>query len=359
MSNLPQNLESTRINLVPKEQKGSAKKNELLSPQYTKNAGSSKKKEQTPVHSLKASEEIFKKPVSSVKKTPKTRRKQKVTPKYLEICDSDTSSTSDDYDDNFKPNDTWNASSDDDAEEEVRIRRRTIARENKTDEDIVFVRETEEDRQKKLEDLLERSEYKKPPMLGDAITPKISKKKLFTHSHFDDEEDMAKTEEKENDVTEEDGLIQNPFLLPKKIDKPVNRTPKKTPTFKTTPLKLTNNYRVFSFLKSLDDSVDVIYCHPEALAYRKTYKSKKSELTERLFKMYNEKVFNNQIIDVPIKWNKKLLNTAGRCNNSRRNGVRQSQLELSDKVLTSANRLRCTLIHEMCHAATWVSSDLR
>lgn len=30
------------------------------------------------------------------------------------------------------------------------------------------------------------------------------------------------------------------------------------------------------------------------------------------------------------------------------------RIELSEKVLTSADRLRCTLIHEMCHAATWI-----
>lgn len=29
-------------------------------------------------------------------------------------------------------------------------------------------------------------------------------------------------------------------------------------------------------------------------------------------------------------------------------------IELSEKVLTSADRLRCTLIHEMCHAAVWM-----
>lgn len=34
--------------------------------------------------------------------------------------------------------------------------------------------------------------------------------------------------------------------------------------------------------------------------------------------------------------------------------VRSSVIELSDKVLTSADRLRCTLMHEMCHAATWL-----
>lgn len=35
-------------------------------------------------------------------------------------------------------------------------------------------------------------------------------------------------------------------------------------------------------------------------------------------------------------------------------GVRSSVIELSEKVLTSADRLRCTLIHELCHAATWI-----
>jgi len=33
---------------------------------------------------------------------------------------------------------------------------------------------------------------------------------------------------------------------------------------------------------------------------------------------------------------------------------RSSVVELSVKVLTTADRLRCTLIHELCHAAAWV-----
>lgn len=33
------------------------------------------------------------------------------------------------------------------------------------------------------------------------------------------------------------------------------------------------------------------------------------------------------------------------------------RIELSEKVLTSADRLRCTLIHELCHAATWIFND--
>lgn len=34
--------------------------------------------------------------------------------------------------------------------------------------------------------------------------------------------------------------------------------------------------------------------------------------------------------------------------------LKPNKIELSEKVLTSADRLRCTLIHEMCHAATWI-----
>lgn len=69
--------------------------------------------------------------------------------------------------------------------------------------------------------------------------------------------------------------------------------------------------------------------------------------------MYNELVFENELV-APCSWNKKLLNTAGRCHLTRIGGTRKSRIELSEKVLTSADRLRCTLIHEMCHAATWV-----
>lgn len=78
----------------------------------------------------------------------------------------------------------------------------------------------------------------------------------------------------------------------------------------------------------------------------------KEELTDKLFSLYNQHIFQNALV-APCTWNKKLLNTAGRCHLSRVGGLRKSRIELSDKVLTSADRLRCTLIHEMCHAATW------
>ena len=73
-----------------------------------------------------------------------------------------------------------------------------------------------------------------------------------------------------------------------------------------------------------------------------------------------------------IAWNARLTKTAGMCiqrklkitkkpnhsfaspNNTGIEEVRASKIELSTKVLDSPDRLRDTLIHEMCHAAAWV-----
>ncbi|XP_065361595.1 germ cell nuclear acidic protein [Calliphora vicina] len=109
----------------------------------------------------------------------------------------------------------------------------------------------------------------------------------------------------------------------------------------------------YNFLKSLDVTVSKTLCHPDALYYRDNYRTKKEDLSKILYDMYNEKLFKNQL-NVPITWNKKLSNTAGRCLNKKKLGLRSSVIELSDKVLTSGDRLRCTLIHELCHAATWI-----
>ena len=66
--------------------------------------------------------------------------------------------------------------------------------------------------------------------------------------------------------------------------------------------------------------------------------------------------------DTEIVWKPRLLKTAGTCVSKWKkvNGekVRFFQINLSSKVLDSADRLRDTLIHEMCHAASWVISGI-
>lgn len=108
------------------------------------------------------------------------------------------------------------------------------------------------------------------------------------------------------------------------------------------------------FLASLDMKISRGIADVQALVFRDQYKQRKEELALRLFHLYDERVFEKALSAVPVRWNKKLLTTAGRCVNMSRLGQRSAEVELSEKVLTSADRLRCTLIHEMCHAAAWI-----
>ncbi|XP_001354739.2 uncharacterized protein Gcna [Drosophila pseudoobscura] len=151
------------------------------------------------------------------------------------------------------------------------------------------------------------------------------------------------------------------------IAKNTNVTPKASPILKllapkTAPPKVIsrklkeqpkNNEGKCSFLKSLEGQVSREFSDKEALFYRENFAKNKEQLAERLYKMFNADVFNNEL-DVTITWSKLLRNTAGRCMNKRKFNQRISVVELSVKVLTTADRLRCTLIHELCHAATWV-----
>ncbi|KAK2184594.1 hypothetical protein NP493_258g01034 [Ridgeia piscesae] len=57
-----------------------------------------------------------------------------------------------------------------------------------------------------------------------------------------------------------------------------------------------------------------------------------------------------------ITWNKRLIKTAGFCAYNKRVATpsdRNVRIELSVKVCDTAERVRDTLIHELCHAAVW------
>lgn len=61
-----------------------------------------------------------------------------------------------------------------------------------------------------------------------------------------------------------------------------------------------------------------------------------------------------------ITWNKRLLTTAGitkLCLKS--SGLMEAKIELSEKVIDTEERLRSTLLHELCHAAAWLLSSER
>lgn len=92
-------------------------------------------------------------------------------------------------------------------------------------------------------------------------------------------------------------------------------------------------------------------------------------------KIFNDQVFGSKLKGIPVTWSNKLTSTAGYCRNRKMfvpfscsfvfhimqnmcncfsGGVRKCAISLSDKVLTAPGRVRDTLIHELCHAASWI-----
>ncbi|EFO24227.2 hypothetical protein LOAG_04258 [Loa loa] len=78
----------------------------------------------------------------------------------------------------------------------------------------------------------------------------------------------------------------------------------------------------------------------------------REELTAKLFDVYRRRCFENKLdANMVLEWNARLRLTAGRCR-CKPNGT--ADIELSIKVCDTPERLRDTLLHEMCHAAVWV-----
>ncbi|TEB39127.1 hypothetical protein FA13DRAFT_1725086 [Coprinellus micaceus] len=77
---------------------------------------------------------------------------------------------------------------------------------------------------------------------------------------------------------------------------------------------------------------------------------------QTLFAEINRTVFQQQLPeDTKLNWNKRLLTTAGRAKWHRsKEGVQTAEIELAEKILTSSERIRNTLSHEMCHLASWI-----
>lgn len=111
-------------------------------------------------------------------------------------------------------------------------------------------------------------------------------------------------------------------------------------------------------------TVPLSQCDNSARVFKETYKTNKDTLARKLFNLYNETIFEKQIpTGTIIEWSERMTNTAGYCYCKkiiRKSGVveRTVRIVLSSKALDSADRLRDTLVHEMCHAATWIINEI-
>jgi len=83
-----------------------------------------------------------------------------------------------------------------------------------------------------------------------------------------------------------------------------------------------------------------------------------ASLVQAVYREYNERVFDGRLAaDLSIRFNGRLTTTGGYCRfrgGTFGGGERYAEIDLSAKLVTSEDRLRATLAHEMCHAGQWV-----
>ncbi|KAL1459904.1 hypothetical protein WDU94_011851 [Cyamophila willieti] len=160
--------------------------------------------------------------------------------------------------------------------------------------------------------------------------------------------------------------VQNTPKAPPPV-RSLDKKPKGKALKQVTHLRIVKNSKInrLTFLSSLSDNIPDSYSlHPEAGAYKTDFESNKEDLTRRLFYLFNREVFEERLpYDMSIKWNGRMGSSAfGSCNTRIENDESESysvQIELSKKLINTPNRLRDTLIHELCHAASWLIDGMR
>jgi len=150
----------------------------------------------------------------------------------------------------------------------------------------------------------------------------------------------------------------------------VPKTPKSRSATQKQPMKMFKG-RTMTFLESLslakngEEEIDFNRCHPDASKYLKSFSRHKTDLAKVLYDLYNRDAFEGQLpSEMEMIWCPRLTKTAGTCILKGKKSAkgwtdRSCKIKLSVKVLDSADRLRDTLVHEMCHAAAWLVSEFR
>ncbi|KAJ7329415.1 hypothetical protein JRQ81_015589 [Phrynocephalus forsythii] len=134
------------------------------------------------------------------------------------------------------------------------------------------------------------------------------------------------------------------------------------------PAPIPRRTKVLSDVTQRRSSCQVQGCFLQELSnpdshHSKPFRSKKDELAQKLYAFYNSSVFEQKLPEqMEVIWNKKMQKTAGCCVTGQLKGPegqRYARIMLSEKVCDSADRLRDTLIHELCHAAAWLIHGVR
>ncbi len=92
---------------------------------------------------------------------------------------------------------------------------------------------------------------------------------------------------------------------------------------------------------------------------KQSFRKHRESITEQTFRDFDTRAFKNALSSVTVIWSNKLNTTAGITRMKGRLGTehvssRVATIELATKVIDNEDRLRSTLLHEMCHAAMWL-----
>jgi len=120
--------------------------------------------------------------------------------------------------------------------------------------------------------------------------------------------------------------------------------PSATKSTKTKPKDMTKPNRAKTSQKSSTSA-----------AFRKN----RINLTKHTFEEFNQQAFGGALSSVEVTWSNKLNTTAGITRMRGKLGKnnadsRVASIDLATKVIDNEERLRSTLLHEMCHAAQWL-----
>lgn len=178
--------------------------------------------------------------------------------------------------------------------------------------------------------------------------PEILDRKLST-----DEESMPVVEQPRKRKNKAKNITVPPAVKEQKKRKPSKKKPKTSKSEKSKPG---------------DSQCEIPGCFFHGLENVKqysgrNYKRNKDELIQKIYALLNRSVFDQKLPEkIDIGWNNKMLRTAGLCTTGKLRypkRERYAKIQISLKVCDSADRLRDTLIHELCHAASWLLDGIR
>jgi len=191
----------------------------------------------------------------------------------------------------------------------------------------------------------------------------------FIVNDLDDSDDDADDSESEFRSKKEAAIFSHQNQLKSgRFNYPsIPGTPAKSTTPRFDNVKKTLNEKALGTPRSaVKDVLDKVQPSGKASfgtpAYKRLFLKQRDTVTRELFELYNKTVFNDKLpSDMRITYNKRMTKTAGFCyyTTCGPDKVKGSRIELSEKVVDCPERVRDTLIHELCHAASWVVNGTR